>query len=320
VTFAPSGAYKSGMQRVLGLPVLVVCASLSAGCGGSALQAKARKVVGDPHATVVSTQTVEALNGARLAVVVMRPGGAQGLGCLSDLMPGPYRCPRSSDAYVELNPTTHADGGESGISRFQVAAIAKARRLSPRFLKFPAVDQLTVRCAIPGGSLRGMCATVAMPFGKPVRCVAFTEAWRPSAGSKLTTRGWVVTFSRDGQVTSARKIARPPQPWAGGLRGVRERACLPRVPRVHPTHGAEHIAYAYELPIDPKHPKNGLWSTFVRMRPVSVGYRIRGVFPREWVVVAVKPLPRDGQQAGIRGWRGKKNPIWHGRLVLRPAG
>lgn len=82
---------------------------------------------------------------------------------------------------------------------------------------------------------------------------------------------------------------------------------------------ARHNAYAYELPIDPNHPESGQWSTFVRMRPVTVGYRIRGIFPRVWVVAAVKPLPQDGQQAAIRGWREKKNPIWHGRLVLRRA-
>jgi len=57
-----------------------------------------------------------------------------------------------------------------------------------------------------------------MPFGKPVRCVTFTEGWRPSAGSKLMTRGWVVTFSRDGRVQSTRKSAHPPQPWAVGDR------------------------------------------------------------------------------------------------------
>lgn len=83
--------------------------------------------------------------------------------------------------------------------------------------------------------------------------------------------------------------------------------------------GKEKSASAYELPVDPNHPENGQWSTFVRKRPVTVGYRIRGIFPREWVVVGVKPLPQDGQQAAIRGWRGRKNPIWHGRLVLRLA-
>jgi len=203
------------MQRAIGISALVACAILLAGCGGSSLQAKAVKVVGDPHATVVSTQTVEALSGDRLAVVVLKPGGSQGLGCVDNLMGGPYRCPRSSDAYVLLNPSTHADGGELGISRFQVAAIAKARHLSPRFQKFPAVDQLAVRCAIPhanpsGGTLSGMCLSTALPFGKPVRCVAFSEAWRPSAGSKLSTRGWVVMFSRDGRVQSTRAAAHPP--------------------------------------------------------------------------------------------------------------
>jgi hypothetical protein len=78
-------------------------------------------------------------------------------------------------------------------------------------------------------------------------------------------------------------------------------------------------AYAYQLPIDPWHPDNGKWSTLVRSRPVTVGYRIRGVFSRPWVVAAVESLPQDGQPAAIRGWRGKRNPTWHGKLVLRPA-
>ena len=78
VTLAASEAYNGQMQRVLGLFVLIVCAGLVAGCGGSALQAKARKVVADPHATVVSTQTVQALSGAHLAVVVMKPSGSRG--------------------------------------------------------------------------------------------------------------------------------------------------------------------------------------------------------------------------------------------------
>jgi hypothetical protein len=225
---------------------------------------------------------------------------------------------------VELWGSKLADGGDIGISRFQVAAIAKARSLSPRFQKFPAVNQLTVRCAIGPAKARGrtqsgMCATIAEPFGKPVRCVAFSEAWRPSPGSRLSMRGWVVTFSRGGHVQSTYTTAYPPQPWAGGMTVVREPSCQPKVVAVHPTGGKHHSAYAYELPIDPNHPDNGQWSTFVRMRPVTAGYRIRGIFPREWVVVAVKPLARDGQQAAIRGWLGKKNPIWHGRLVLRLA-
>jgi hypothetical protein len=224
VTFAASGAYNGRMQRVFGLLVFVVCAGLVAGCGGSALQAKARKAVGDPHATVVSTQTVEALGGQRLAIVVMKPGGSQGLGCGSDLMGGPTRCPHWSDAYVLMNPTTHANGGVLGISKWQVAAIARARATSLRFQIFPSVNQLTIRCGIGvphlnpsgrGGPVRGMCGTTALPFGGPVRCVAFSEAWRPSATSKLRTRGWVVTFSRDGHVQSTRPAAHPPQHWSG---------------------------------------------------------------------------------------------------------
>lgn len=75
--------------------------------------------------------------------------------------------------------------------------------------------------------------------------------------------------------------------------------------------------YAYELPIDPSRPEREQWSTFVRTHPVRVGYVVRGIFPRDWVVVAVHPIPLDGQEAAVRGWRGRTNPVWHGRLVLQ---
>ena len=204
------------MQRGVGPLVLVVCACLVAGCGGSSLAAKARKVVGDPHATVVSTQTVQELNGAQLAVVVLKPGGSQGLGCVGFGVA--YRCPHSQDGYVRLDAKTHADGGDLGISKFQVAAIARARAASPRFQMFPIVNQLTVRCSIPHAGAAGMCATLAEPFGKPVRCVVFTEGWRSSADSMLRTRAWTVPFSRDGHVRSTVRTAHPPQPWATGDR------------------------------------------------------------------------------------------------------
>jgi hypothetical protein len=63
-----------------------------------------------------------------------------------------------------------------------------------------------------------MCATIGMPFGKSVRCVTFTEGWRPAAGSMLRTRAWVVTFGRDGHVRSTNVSPHPPQPWATGDR------------------------------------------------------------------------------------------------------
>lgn len=210
------------MQRVFGLFAVIVCACLVAGCGGSALQAKARKVVGDPHATIVSIETVDPLGGGRLAVVVLKPGGSQGLGCVNDLMGGPTLCPQWSDAYVRLGATTHADMGDLGISKWQVAAIARARATNPRFGIFPIVNQLTVRCAVPpptlgvaSASLRGICATMALPFEGPVRCVAFIMGWRPSAGGKMNTAAWVVKFGRNGHIQSTREVADPPPPWNG---------------------------------------------------------------------------------------------------------
>jgi len=216
------------MQRVVGALMLVICACVVAGCGGSALDAKARKVVGDPHATVVSTETVDALGGGRLMIVVMKPGGSQGLGCVfaQQYVGGSTpqsRCPLSQDAYVALGAKTHADMGDEGISKWQVAAIAKARA-NPRFWEYPIVNQLTVRCAIPNvpeigrakavPSPRGICATFALPFGGPVRCVAFAMGWRPKGG-KMYMTAWVVRFDRNGHVQSTLPAAHPPQRWSG---------------------------------------------------------------------------------------------------------
>jgi hypothetical protein len=87
-------------------------------------------------------------------------------------------------------------------------------------------------------------------------------------------------------------------------------------------------AYAYLVPADPARPGRDGWGTLVRWHPINVGDRIPlsvlttsplGDEATMWKVVAVRPTPRDGTPAAIRGWRYKKNPILHGRLVLRPA-
>ena len=215
------------MQRVVGPSVLLLCTCLVAGCGGSALQAKARKVVGDPQAAVVSTQTVDPLGGGLLTLVVMKPGGSEGLGCATALGSGsrsPSGCPRWSDAYVMLGAKTHANMGDFGISKWQVAAIAKARAEHPQFGIFPSVNQLTVRCKVPnleanfggvGSKLPGICNTMALPFGAPVRCVALIMGWRPSAGAKLHTAAWVMSFDGHGHIESTRNVSDPPPPWNG---------------------------------------------------------------------------------------------------------
>jgi hypothetical protein len=91
--------------------------------------------------------------------------------------------------------------------------------------------------------------------------------------------------------------------------------------------GGPH-AYAYLVPADLAHPGSGGWGTLVRWHPITVGDRIplsvlttsaSGDEASVWKVVAVQPTPRDGTPAAIRGWRYTKNPILHGRLVLRPA-
>lgn len=113
--------------------------------------------------------------------------------------------------------------GDSGISKWQVAAIAKARAMHPQFAIFPSVNQLTVRCKVPnpgfgavGYKVPGICATMALPFGAPVRCVAFIMGWRPSeAGGKMNTAAWVVSFDGNGHIESTRNVSDPPPPWNG---------------------------------------------------------------------------------------------------------
>jgi hypothetical protein len=93
---------------------------------------------------------------------------------------------------------------------------------------------------------------------------------------------------------------------------------------VHP----KSYAYAYLVPTDPAHPGRGGYGTLVRFHPVSVGDRIppsalttaESGEPHLWKVVSVRATARDGTPAAILGWRHKKNPTWHGRLVLRPLG
>ena len=208
------------MQRVLGTLVLVACACL---VGGSALDAKARKVAGDPHAVVLHTETVRTLNGLPLTLVLLKPGGKNGLGCVDaqslsggSLIPG---CPRSTYEAVGLNPTTHTYAGDWEIDKAALTAIDRAKATSPRFKIFPGVDQVTIRCAIPGVSpadaLPGMCAITVLLPREHVGCVAFSEAWRVSPASRLRTRGWVVRLDRNGHVESTVVTAHPPQPWAG---------------------------------------------------------------------------------------------------------
>jgi hypothetical protein len=211
------------MQRVGGLLALVACACLVAGCGGAALEAKARKVAGDPHAVVLHTETVRTLNGLPMTLVLLKPSGSTGLGCIealsytgSSLTPG---CPRTSYEAVGLNPTTHAYAGDWEIDKAVLAAIDRAKATSPRFKVFPDIDQLTIRCTIPGVSARhtlpGMCAITVLLPRKHVGCVAFSEAWRARPASKLSIRGWIVRLDRTGHVQSTRMTAHPPQPWSG---------------------------------------------------------------------------------------------------------
>jgi hypothetical protein len=105
-----------------------------------------------------------------------------------------------------------------GMTASEIAAIARARRASPRLGIFPDAVGLSLRCAIPRGgtqlapgrTLTGICSTEVLPSNH-VRRVDFIEMWGGSFGSG--TAGWVVTLSRRGRVRSVRVTGQPPQLW-----------------------------------------------------------------------------------------------------------
>lgn len=125
-------AFKGVMQRIAGLFVVVSCACVVAGCGGGAsLQAKARRFLHDPGATVTRGGTFRIEDGTRWTMTLVKGTRPLRLRCVTPGLVQPP-CPRSRYALLGFSAVTHALGLYWNTSRARVAAIANARRASPR--------------------------------------------------------------------------------------------------------------------------------------------------------------------------------------------
>jgi hypothetical protein len=194
------------MHRVLGVFVLAACACVVTGCGGgSSLQAKARKFLHDPAATVTRAETLRMEDGTRWTITLVKGSRPHRLGCVTPGLVQPP-CPRSRYALLGFSATTHALGLYWNTSAAQVAAIAVARRTSPRLRIFPDLAPLTVRCAIPRGgppgrTVAGYCSTDAVTNGQLIR-VNLTAGWPLHPKTHGSVAEWIVMVTRHGRIQS----------------------------------------------------------------------------------------------------------------------
>jgi hypothetical protein len=204
---------------VVGAVVFLLCVGVSAGCGGSSLTAiayKQAKNYGVPQPVLARSETVRIEGGSRWRMIWMKGRSAFRSGCPRSQIglpegPGVQPC-RARYLILGVRLSTHTMPGLGwALSSSQVAAIKRERRASDRFRIFPDFMGIGVRCAIPrgnlpGGTLHGLCSTIAASVNH-VRRVEFIEGWDSMSS------GWVVTLSRDGRVQSIRVTGQPPQLW-----------------------------------------------------------------------------------------------------------
>jgi hypothetical protein len=198
------------MQRVVGLFVLVLCACVTAGCGGSSLQVKARRFLHDPDARVVRSETVQLNAGTgwtRETMTLVKGSRMLRVPCVEmkpETKSSSHTCPRSRYALLGFSATTHALGRWAGLSPAELAAIATARQAIPKLRIFPDLPLAAVRCAVPranpsGATVPGYCSTDASPNGHLMR-VDFLAEWPLNLKEQQKGAEWIVMVSRDGHV------------------------------------------------------------------------------------------------------------------------
>lgn len=194
------------MRWVVGVFVLLVCACLTAGCGGASLQAKARKFLHDPQARVIRSETVQIDAGTgwtRQTVTLVKGSRMLRVPC-SEMKAGSHACRRSRYALLGFSANTHALSRWSSLTSAELAAVATARQAIPKRLRiFPDLPTLYVRCAIPhtnssGATVPGYCSTDAAPDGHLMR-VHFGAEW-PLNFKNDKVAEWIVTVTHDGQI------------------------------------------------------------------------------------------------------------------------
>jgi hypothetical protein len=197
---------------------LLLCANLVAGCGGSSVQQAARQeakeMLGDPHARVLRTETVQIVNGTREAVVRMQGHFTVEPECPA-LIGKASRCHTIHSRYAVLDfslPNPKDSQGYWIPAPSQLAAITRAENARPMFSIFPDFLNSTIRCDIPRGSsssdtIQGTCTTSTDMSGQIIR-VTFIERWprasRPDGSWPAYEKsgGWVVTLTRAGRIQS----------------------------------------------------------------------------------------------------------------------
>jgi hypothetical protein len=224
------------MRRVVGLLVLVVCACLVSGCGGSRVQPTALHGLYEPHiwlTRIVARENrrfndrdphVGALYTFSKQKDVVAMSGeftAPPPACKGSYCPVPPR-PHGTSLRLVISPRTHhlvSAKLSPRIAGTQAPAIAQR---SSRVLRiFPARPGRTA-CSIPrggthlvGDKLRGRCSTEFVsspPYPRGAIRIRFGERWR--LGGHLQRAAWIVTVRlRDGRVEATHVTGQPPQLW-----------------------------------------------------------------------------------------------------------
>lgn len=238
VTSAAAGPYTGEMQRIVGVFALLLCACLTAGCGGSHVRltairaghlsrppawlsrivAREDRLLGDRNPVGGTSYTLS----NRKDVVEMfgefttPPPTA----CTTSYCPSPFG-QRGTSLRLVVSPRTHRILSATLSRRITGAQAPAVARRSSRFLRiFPARPGRTA-CSIPRGGLnptratfRGRCTTefVTYPYIRKTVRVRFGEQWR--LGERLQRAAWIVTVRRrDGRVRSTQVTGQPPQLW-----------------------------------------------------------------------------------------------------------
>lgn len=215
------------LRVLLALCVLILAASVVAGCGGAsaqqvALQEAKQHLPGDASTKVIRVDSVQDAGGANLAVAILKGNFTLPMSCGL----GTGRCrPQHARYYTIAFSLRHPDSWNAGpTSSAALDAIAQARKANPLFKMFPDFPDLGVRCTIPrGGShpgtIPGQCHTAYETLNH-TRVVEFGETWPlasipPSGyGPHETSARWIVTLGRSGHVQSIQvRGHHPPQLW-----------------------------------------------------------------------------------------------------------
>lgn len=226
------------MKRSVAVCVLVLCACLVAGCGGSQVRLTAshhgflsrpplwltriagredrflndRSPGGSTSYTLSKQKDVVEMFGE----FTTPPPGA----CTTSYCPSPFRLHGTSLRLV-ISPRTHRIVSATLSRRIAGTQAPAIARRSSRFLRIFPARPGQASCSIRRGgtqlrrtTLPGRCTTafITYPYSRKTVRVRFGEQWR--LGGRLQRAAWIVTVRRrDGRVQSTKVSGQPPQLW-----------------------------------------------------------------------------------------------------------